>query len=147
MKDTRQVLKFTRMCKYWNTNRCNLGAECSFAHSESELRDQPDLVSTQLCFQFARKGVCKNGEACKFAHGKSELRRFPKTGKQGNESEHEKVNKRRGEGKQTGSTVASRATLSDMAVPLDTGIRRQRSSKYDSHSSKSGGIVVKWKQQ
>ena len=79
MKDTRDALKFTRMCKYWKGSGCNLGADCSFAHSESELRDQPDLVSTQLCFQFARKGICKNGDACTFAHGKSELRRFPKT--------------------------------------------------------------------
>mmetsp|Transcript_32384 Transcript_32384/g.60968 ORF Transcript_32384/g.60968 Transcript_32384/m.60968 type:complete len:238 (+) Transcript_32384:67-780(+) len=81
MKETRDALKFTRLCKYWSANRCNLGADCNFAHSEHELRNQPDLVSTRLCFQFARKGVCKNGEACTFAHGKTELRRLPKTGK------------------------------------------------------------------
>ena len=88
MKETREVLKFTRMCKYWKVNRCHLGADCNFAHAhtESELRDQPDLVSTQLCFQFARKGTCKNGEACTFAHGKSELRRLQKKGKVGRES-------------------------------------------------------------
>ena len=86
MKETREVLKFTRMCKYWKVNRCHLGADCNFAHTESELRDQPDLVSTQLCFQFARKGTCKNGEACTFAHGKSELRRLQKKGKVGRES-------------------------------------------------------------
>ena len=52
---------------------------CSFAHSEMQLREQPDLVATQLCYQFTRKGHCKNGDTCKFAHGRSELRRLPKT--------------------------------------------------------------------
>ncbi|CAE7325375.1 Zfp36 [Symbiodinium natans] len=73
--ETREILKFTRMCKYWQANRCTLGADCKFAHSELQLKSQPDLVGTQLCYQFTRKGVCKNGEACKFAHGRAELRR------------------------------------------------------------------------
>ena len=81
MKDNKDALKFTRMCKYWKANRCHLGAECSFAHSDLQLRDQPDLVATQLCYQFTRKGLCKNGESCKFAHGRSELRRVPKASK------------------------------------------------------------------
>ena len=76
-KDTREILERTRMCKYWKAKRCTLGADCKFAHSVAELKQQPDLVATQLCFQFSRKGRCKNGEACKFAHGRSELRRFP----------------------------------------------------------------------
>ncbi|CAE7528285.1 Zfp36 [Symbiodinium natans] len=97
MRDTRDALKFTRMCKYWKVNRCHLGAECNFAHDEGELRDQPDLVSTQLCFQFARKGFCKNGEACTFAHGKGELRRLAKAGKSGHAApDHKKVSKRHG---------------------------------------------------
>ena len=96
MRDTRDALKFTRMCKYWKVNRCHLGAECNFAHDEGDLRDQPDLVSTQLCFQFARKGFCKNGEACTFAHGKGELRRLAKTGKSGRAPDPKKVSKRHG---------------------------------------------------
>ncbi|CAE7256519.1 Zfp36 [Symbiodinium sp. CCMP2592] len=76
-KDTHEILERTRMCKYWKAKRCTLGADCKFAHSVAELKQQPDLVATQLCFQFSRKGRCKNGEACKFAHGRSELRRFP----------------------------------------------------------------------
>ena len=65
------------MCKYWSNNRCNMGANCNFAHDERELRAQPDLLATRLCFQFSRKGQCKNGDACKYAHGKTELRRMP----------------------------------------------------------------------
>ena len=99
MRDTREALKFTRMCKYWKVNRCHLGAGCNFAHDEGDLRDQPDLVSTQLCFQFARKGFCKNGEACTFAHGKGELRRLAKTGKSGHGApDPKKIAKRRGAG-------------------------------------------------
>jgi len=74
----RDTLKYTRICKYWGSNRCKLGKDCNFAHSDLELRDQPDLVATRLCFQFSSKGRCKNGDACKFAHGKQELRTVPK---------------------------------------------------------------------
>ncbi|CAJ1356434.1 unnamed protein product, partial [Effrenium voratum] len=77
MAQVQETLRFTRMCKYFRSNRCNLGTNCNFAHSQDEMRDQPDLVGTRLCFQFARKGQCKSGENCKFAHGKSELRRLP----------------------------------------------------------------------
>ena len=27
-KDAKDVLKFTRMCKYWKANRCHLGSSC-----------------------------------------------------------------------------------------------------------------------
>ena len=86
----RDSLKYTRICKYWSSNRCKLGKECNFAHSELELRNQPDLISTRLCFQFSSKGRCKNGENCKFAHGRSELRTVPKAAKR-NEMEPMKI--------------------------------------------------------
>ena len=38
MGETREALKYTRMCKYWQHNRCNLGYNCTFAHDASELR-------------------------------------------------------------------------------------------------------------
>lgn len=50
--------------------------ECPFAHSESELREQPSLQATGLCYAFAR-GHCGKGRACNFAHGKHELRSVP----------------------------------------------------------------------
>eukprot|EP00913_Durusdinium_trenchii_P019398 g18236.t1 len=63
-----------RICKYWHSNKCNMGENCTFAHSTKELRGKPDLVGTQLCFQFMSKGTCTKGAACTFAHGKTELR-------------------------------------------------------------------------
>ena len=51
-----------------------MGEKCNFAHSDLELREQPDLMATRLCFRFAAKGRCNKGAACTFAHGKDELR-------------------------------------------------------------------------
>ena len=51
---------------------------CTFAHSEVELRGTPDLVRTELCWQWASKGKCCRGNACRFAHGKDELRPMPR---------------------------------------------------------------------
>jgi len=78
--DTRSTLKFTKMCKYWSSNRCTMGDACNFAHSDTELREQPDLVATKLCFQFMSKGRCNKGASCTFAHGKKELRQMPAGG-------------------------------------------------------------------
>jgi|OrbCnscriptome_FD_contig_21_16104578_length_627_multi_15_in_0_out_0_1 hypothetical protein len=71
--ETRNALKFTKMCKYWDARRCYDGNQCTFAHTSAELRDAPSLVRTQLCYQF-RKGQCSRGAACTFAHGQEELR-------------------------------------------------------------------------
>ena len=76
--ETRKTLRFTRMCMYWGSNRCRMGDDCNFAHSDSELRQAPDLVATKLCYQFSNKGQCSKGAACTFAHGKKELREAPK---------------------------------------------------------------------
>ena len=68
-----------------------MGNDCNFAHSESELREQPDLVATKLCFQFSSKGQCSKGAACTFAHGKKELRQMPKDQTRRKEPEPMKV--------------------------------------------------------
>jgi hypothetical protein len=78
--ETRDALKFTRMCKFWHSRRCHMGNECTFAHTSAELRDAPSLVRTELCYQFRSKGQCSKGAACTFAHGKEELR-LPVEGK------------------------------------------------------------------
>eukprot|EP00438_Fugacium_kawagutii_P027010 Skav232508 [mRNA] locus=scaffold1096:262394:271884:+ [translate_table: standard] len=70
----RSELKFTKMCRHWIAGRCKMGQSCNFAHSDLELREQPDLIATQLCFRFAAKGRCNKGAACTFAHGRGELR-------------------------------------------------------------------------
>ena len=46
--------------------------DCSFAHTQSELRAQPDLQKTTLCAAWPR-GECAAAR-CRFAHGVSELR-------------------------------------------------------------------------
>ena len=68
-----------------------MGNDCNFAHSESELREQPDLVATKLCFQFSSKGQCSKGAECTFAHGKKELRQMPKDQTRRKEPEPMKV--------------------------------------------------------
>mmetsp|Transcript_55682 Transcript_55682/g.88412 ORF Transcript_55682/g.88412 Transcript_55682/m.88412 type:complete len:177 (-) Transcript_55682:47-577(-) len=73
-QETREALKFTRMCKYWDSGRCFNGMACPFAHSESELCPKPSLQATGLCYQFANTGRCSKGQACNFAHGWHELR-------------------------------------------------------------------------
>ena len=76
-QETRNTLKFTKMCKYWKSKRCTMGDACNFAHSSQEIRHAPSLVATQLCFQFSAKGMCSKGEACTFAHSKEELQPMP----------------------------------------------------------------------
>ncbi|CAE7204622.1 Zinc finger protein 36, C3H1 type-like 1 [Symbiodinium microadriaticum] len=78
--EARAALKFTKICQYWQKKgRCHLGDTCTYAHSWSDLREQPNLAATALCTKFKRKGYCAKGAACRFAHGQSELRRLPDT--------------------------------------------------------------------
>jgi len=56
-------MECTRMCKFWRTNECKMGADCTFAHETTELRPSP-----KPCFDFAKKGVCTRGDACRFVH-------------------------------------------------------------------------------
>mmetsp|Transcript_55307 Transcript_55307/g.67760 ORF Transcript_55307/g.67760 Transcript_55307/m.67760 type:complete len:189 (+) Transcript_55307:54-620(+) len=76
-QETRNTLKFTKMCRYWRSNRCHMGQQCNFAHSVGELRQAPSLKATQLCFEFRVKGQCNKAASCTFAHGKDELRPMP----------------------------------------------------------------------
>eukprot|EP00440_Ansanella_granifera_P039241 gb/GFBE01042574.1/.p1 GENE.gb/GFBE01042574.1/~~gb/GFBE01042574.1/.p1 ORF type:complete len:385 (+),score=40.83 gb/GFBE01042574.1/:1-1155(+) len=71
------TLKCTKLCKFYFANRCKRGNDCSFAHSEQELQQQPDLLATRLCAKFLWKGRCKDGVSCRFAHGHDELRALP----------------------------------------------------------------------
>ena len=65
--------------------RCRRGQACSFAHSEAELRPQPDLFGTRLCAQFGTAGGCPYGKRCRFAHGEAELRPVPVPAPRGQE--------------------------------------------------------------
>ena len=37
-----------RIARYWSSNRCTMGDACNFAHSDRELREQPDLAPRLL---------------------------------------------------------------------------------------------------
>ncbi|CAL1170108.1 unnamed protein product [Cladocopium goreaui] len=70
---TRNALKKTCLCKYALSGACFRGSECTFAHSEAELREVPDLQGTEPCFNFA-KGRCYKGYRCNFSHGQQKFR-------------------------------------------------------------------------
>ena len=61
--EQKKAVQFTRMCKFWRTNECKMGADCTFAHTTSELRPSP-----KPCFEFSKTGSCKRGQACRFVH-------------------------------------------------------------------------------
>lgn len=63
----------TQLCKFFP--RCSKGAECPFAHTQTELKERPNLAKTMICSEW-REGRCPlDGQSCKFAHGMQELRR------------------------------------------------------------------------
>lgn len=66
-------LKKTKMCYFFERGKC-ASQNCRYAHSSSELRNQPNLQKTKLCKAFAQDGVCPRFENCVFAHGEAELR-------------------------------------------------------------------------
>ncbi|KAL4485442.1 hypothetical protein ABPG72_008310 [Tetrahymena utriculariae] len=66
-------LKKTKMCANFASGNCMKGDQCSFAHSEAELKQKPDLNKTKLCEEFEKNKVCNN-ESCCFAHGIDDLR-------------------------------------------------------------------------
>merc|ERR1719326_2655476 len=68
----KRQLKKTKMCLHFEKGECKFGSRCSFAHSEDEIQDVPDLTKTRICEAF-ENGKCDN-ENCSFAHGADELR-------------------------------------------------------------------------
>ncbi|CAK9098875.1 Zinc finger protein zfs1 (Multicopy suppressor of overexpressed cyr1 protein 4) [Durusdinium trenchii] len=72
--DLRAALKCTKVCRHWKVGTCSKGTGCNFAHSDLELREQPNWTKTELCFRFMSKGRCGKGASCSFAHGRGELR-------------------------------------------------------------------------
>mmetsp|Transcript_39478 Transcript_39478/g.84156 ORF Transcript_39478/g.84156 Transcript_39478/m.84156 type:complete len:424 (+) Transcript_39478:679-1950(+) len=68
----REQFRKTKLCVFHKKNRCELGSDCPFAHSQDELQPAPDLAKTKLCYNFFR-GRCTEPR-CKFAHGSMELR-------------------------------------------------------------------------
>lgn len=71
--EQKKAVQFTRMCKFWRTNECKMGADCSFAHDTSELRPSP-----KPCFEFSKTGSCKRGQACRFVHSVDNMKKSGK---------------------------------------------------------------------
>ena len=67
--EAKNAVKFTRMCKFWKTNECKMGADCTFAHSSTELRPSP-----KPCFDFVKNGCCARGQSCRFVHEVVEMK-------------------------------------------------------------------------
>lgn len=67
----------TKMCPHLVNGACTKGERCTYAHSTTELRDQPDLRKTKICQVFKMSGKCASGNDCNFAHGEQELRSTP----------------------------------------------------------------------
>lgn len=59
----------TKMCP--KLESCTLGKNCSFAHSDRELRPLPEFKKTAICYNY-RRGKCFNPD-CKFAHGEEDM--------------------------------------------------------------------------
>lgn len=69
-----QMLGKTKLCKFFVEGHCSRGRACNFAHGRKELREQPILFKTEMCFDFTNYGTCRRGAACQYAHGRCELR-------------------------------------------------------------------------
>lgn len=63
----------TRICPFLLSGHCSKRERCTYAHSQTELRDPPNLKKTKLCQQFLL-GMCQMGNRCSYAHGEHELR-------------------------------------------------------------------------
>ncbi|CAE7327741.1 unnamed protein product [Symbiodinium natans] len=85
--EAKNTVKFTRMCKFWKTNECKMGADCTFAHSTKELRPSP-----KPCFDFVKNGFCARGQTCRFVHEVVEM----KTTDKFVEVQHSAINRDRG---------------------------------------------------
>mmetsp|Transcript_21307 Transcript_21307/g.47058 ORF Transcript_21307/g.47058 Transcript_21307/m.47058 type:complete len:235 (+) Transcript_21307:58-762(+) len=58
----------TKLCSFYAMGKCTRGSRCTFAHTEEDVKDTPDLYRTKPCRDFALKGFCELGDSCQFAH-------------------------------------------------------------------------------
>jgi hypothetical protein len=70
--DISKQLHKTKMCMHFLKGKCRYGPECSYAHSEIEIKHRPNLRKTRLCKNY-EMAQCDNPN-CPFAHGGEELR-------------------------------------------------------------------------
>ncbi|PHJ22587.1 zinc finger (ccch type) motif-containing protein [Cystoisospora suis] len=63
-----------KLCPKYVRGLCRKGSRCSYAHTEEQLRDVPNLWKTKLCSAYRFGKTCPLEEACPYAHGEEELR-------------------------------------------------------------------------
>uniref|UniRef100_A0A0G4H8B9 C3H1-type domain-containing protein n=1 Tax=Chromera velia CCMP2878 TaxID=1169474 RepID=A0A0G4H8B9_9ALVE len=51
-----------------------LGSQCRFAHGGAELKENPNLKNTRLCFSLGKREGCRRGATCPYAHSLEDLR-------------------------------------------------------------------------
>lgn len=56
----------TKLCIHHAKGNCVRSHRCSFAHSERELRDPPDLYKTRLCLAWISTQNCSKGKDCMY---------------------------------------------------------------------------------
>lgn len=66
----------TKICPFLLAGHCSKGAKCTYAHSQKDLHDEPNLKKTKICQQHIL-GRCNMGNRCSYAHGEHELRFTP----------------------------------------------------------------------
>mmetsp|Transcript_146250 Transcript_146250/g.467265 ORF Transcript_146250/g.467265 Transcript_146250/m.467265 type:complete len:324 (-) Transcript_146250:360-1331(-) len=64
----------TKMCRFFMTNKCFNGGDCTYAHCPQEISTAPNLHKTKMCPVLIRTGGCSR-PSCSFAHEKSEIRK------------------------------------------------------------------------
>lgn len=63
----------TKICPFLLSGHCSKADRCTYAHSQAELRDPPNLKKTKMC-QLFLLNRCNMGLRCSYAHGENELR-------------------------------------------------------------------------
>mmetsp|Transcript_29358 Transcript_29358/g.68358 ORF Transcript_29358/g.68358 Transcript_29358/m.68358 type:complete len:360 (-) Transcript_29358:70-1149(-) len=63
----------TKVCMFWQQNKCVRGESCKYAHGDLELQNMPNLEKTAMCRSMLQTGQCPNTD-CPFAHNTDELR-------------------------------------------------------------------------
>eukprot|EP01053_Blabericola_migrator_P002187 Blabericola_migrator_1__2186@NODE_1601_length_4192_cov_84_630788_g231_i2_p3_GENE_NODE_1601_length_4192_cov_84_630788_g231_i2NODE_1601_length_4192_cov_84_630788_g231_i2_p3_ORF_typecomplete_len262_score13_65zfCCCH/PF00642_24/3_1e06zfCCCH/PF00642_24/0_057zfCCCH/PF00642_24/2_4e05zfCCCH_3/PF15663_5/2_5e12zfCCCH_3/PF15663_5/1_1zfCCCH_4/PF18044_1/1_7e06zfCCCH_4/PF18044_1/5_5e03zfCCCH_4/PF18044_1/1_6e02zfCCCH_4/PF18044_1/39Torus/PF16131_5/0_00012Torus/PF16131_5/4_8Torus/PF16131_5/23zf_CCCH_4/PF18345_1/1 len=61
-----------KLCPFYLRSKCTKGSNCTYAHSQEEMRVGVSLHKTKIC-NLWKQGLCEDNN-CSFAHGDHELR-------------------------------------------------------------------------
>lgn len=69
----RAICRMTSICRFFQRGLCSKGRQCTFAHSEEELAEKPDLTRTALCKKRLAGECALSQIECYIAHGEAWL--------------------------------------------------------------------------